>query len=125
MLTTPTAIEITASVRTMPINSARLSLDPNVRIANAASHSGVASIAAWPTAITGEASGVVTAATRCPTAIATPVTNRPVTAPTAARGRTDGFVCSAVAFIRPFGRRTGGSDSRRGESGQAEGRPTL
>ena len=51
----PSTTARTAITAIIPTISARLSFEPNVRIANDFSHSGVASIAAFPTATSGDA----------------------------------------------------------------------
>ena len=51
----PSTTARTAITAIIPTISARLSFEPNVRIAKDFSHSGVASIAAFPTATSGDA----------------------------------------------------------------------
>lgn len=64
-----------------------MSRAPKVLIANAFSHSGAASIAAWPTVTMGDASGLMIPATSCAEPIATPAAISPVAAPTPLAGR--------------------------------------
>src|SRR5579859_1274917 len=64
----------------MPTTSAVLSLVPNVEMAKSLTGSGVRSMAAWPTARTGEACATVRPATSWPTPIATAAVSTPATA---------------------------------------------
>jgi hypothetical protein len=61
MPTSAASVEVTIAIPTM---RAILSADPKVRIARDFSHSGVISIAACPTATTGELSAATNAAAR-------------------------------------------------------------
>src|SRR5579859_5403513 len=73
----------------MPTTSAVLSLVPNVEMAKSLTGSGVRSMAAWPTARTGEACATVRPATSWPTPIATAAVSTPATAPATALGCGD------------------------------------
>ena len=81
--TAATPINDATIARTTPIptSSAVLSFEPKVRIAKLFSHSGVASIAALPTATIGEAPGSMSPAASCATPIATAPQRSPTTIP--------------------------------------------
>src|SRR5262249_41762239 len=87
---TPIAAANTASSTRIPVTSAVLSLDPNVEIAKFFSGGGARSMAALPTATTGEPCGPVVPATSCPTATATAAGIRPGTMPMVSPGRAAG-----------------------------------
>jgi hypothetical protein len=84
---TPIAAANTASKTRIPVTSAVLSLDPNVEIAKFFSGGGVRSMAALPTATTGEPCGPMIPATSWPTPSATAAVIRPVTMPVVSPGR--------------------------------------
>ena len=76
----------TASTIRMPVSSAVLSSAPNVEMAKSLTAGGVRSMDAWPTAITGELSGLVSPANSWPMPIATAAVSTPATAPASALG---------------------------------------
>ena len=73
-----------------PREQRRLVVEPKVRIAKLFSHSGVASIAALPTATIGEAPGSMSPATSCATPIATAPQSSPTTTPAPTRRSATG-----------------------------------
>jgi len=73
----------------MPTSSAFLSLAPNVEMAKSLTGCGVRSIAAWPTASTGELCATVRPAASWATPIATAALSTPATAPASALGCGD------------------------------------
>jgi hypothetical protein len=98
--TTPrTAASAATTIRT-PVSSAALSFWPNVRIAKCLSHSGEASTAAPPTAMTGDASGLVNPASSSATPSATPAASNPAAAPAS---RADGVL--TISALMPVLRR--------------------
>ena len=88
----------TAITAIIPIISARLSFEPNVLIANDFSHSGVASIAAFPTATSGDAWSSMNEASTSATPRANAAVSRPITAPRSRRVRagSDALVADLV-----------------------------
>src|SRR5262249_32420382 len=84
---TPITPANTAGSTRIPVTSAVLSLDPNVEIAKFFSAGGARSIAALPTATTGEPCGPVIPATSWPTPSATAAVIRPVSMPVVNPGR--------------------------------------
>src|SRR5215471_7785378 len=83
MAATPISAAKTASTTRMPATRTRLSLEPNAEMAKFFSGAGVASMAAPPTATTGEPCGPVIPATSCATPSATNAVIRPVATPKA------------------------------------------
>ena len=84
--TMPTTAAYRASTTRMPPSSTVLSAVPNAEMAKSLTGSGVRSMAAWPTASTGELAGAVSPATSCAAPIATAAASTPATAPGRARG---------------------------------------
>ena len=84
--TMPTTAAYRASTTRMPPSSTVLSAVPNAEMAKFLTGSGVRSMAAWPTASTGELAGAVSPATSCAAPIATAAASTPATAPGRARG---------------------------------------
>ena len=78
----PRATAASSNVAPIPPSRTVLSFSPNVLMARPFSHSGVASIALWPTVRMGEAAGFTMPATSSAVPIATPAATRPITAPT-------------------------------------------
>src|SRR5215468_3500821 len=96
MAATPMAMANTRSRTRMPATSTVLSLEPNSEIAKFFNGGGVRSIAASPTATTGDACGLVMPATSWPTPSATKAVIRPVIRPRPAEGRAGGSVFGPV-----------------------------
>ncbi len=105
----PSTTARTAITAIIPIISARLSFEPNVRIANDFSHSGVASIAAFPTATSGEAWSSMNEASTSATPRAKAAVSRPIAAPRSRRVRagSDAVVADLV-WALTLGVRHGG-----------------
>ena len=78
---TPTTMEYRNTTTSTPPSSTVLSAVPKVEVAQSFTASGVRSIAASPTATTGEAAGMVNPAKSCPMPMAAPAASRPHTAP--------------------------------------------
>jgi hypothetical protein len=78
---TPTAMEYRNTTTSTPPRSTVLSPVPNVEVAHSFTASGVRSIAASPTAMTGDAAGTVNPAKSCPIPIAAAAATSPHTAP--------------------------------------------
>ena len=89
-----TTAAITRSV-SIPVTSANLSFEPNVRMAKLFNHSGVASIAALPTARIGDEDPPITPAASWATPIATAPLSSPIVPPTMLPG-VDGEPGSAI-----------------------------
>ncbi len=77
----PSTTATIARIAPMPISKAALSCEPNVSIAKDLSHGGARSIAALPTAITGEEVPPTNPATSWATPSATAAESRPSNAP--------------------------------------------
>ena len=105
----PSTTARTAITAIIPTISARLSFEPNVRIANDFSHSGVASIAAFPTATSGEAWSSMNEASTSATPKAKAAVSRPIAAPRSRRVRagSDAVVADLV-WTLTLGVRHGG-----------------
>ena len=114
----PSTTARTAITAIIPIISARLSFEPNVRIANDFSHSGVASIAAFPTATSGEAWSSMNEARTSATPKAKAAVNKPIAAPRSRRVRagSDAVVADLV-WTLTLGVRHGGLGGPFGWSG--------
>src|SRR5215475_9155773 len=85
--TIPTTTANRNSSTTTPSSSTVLSAVPNVEVAQSLTGSGVRSMAACPTAITGDAAGIDRPATNWAMPIATAAASTPQMAPTTAPGR--------------------------------------
>ena len=82
----PTTAAYRASTTRMPPSSTVLSWAPNAEMAKFLTGGGVRSMAAWPTASTGELCGTVSPAASCAAPIATAAASTPTTAPAKACG---------------------------------------
>src|SRR3984957_19547890 len=78
---TPTTMEYTKTTTSTPASRTVLSDVPKVEVAQSLTASGVRSIAASPTAITGDAAGTVKPASNCPMPIAAAAATSPHAAP--------------------------------------------
>src|SRR5436190_1632082 len=96
---TPTTIATIATTTPIPATSTALSFVPKVRIAKPFNHSGEASIAVLPTAITGLDVPPTKPAVRCPIPRATAADRNPIAPPTTAPGPARPFPGRPAAGI--------------------------